>query len=131
MTVTESTGDKRLKTTFANILDQSPGTEAGGRLFKLVSVDEDTYMVVLQGSRCTVFTVYPDCARVLPASEYGQSTWDYLCLRQVPKDGLKEQRFSVDLERKLPQGARNFASRVSTKFDLHAATSKLHAMGKR
>lgn len=123
--------DRRLTQAFLNILSQCPGQQFGSKTFKLVAVEADTYLLLLQGTRCTVFTVYPELCTTLPVNERQCSVFEYLCLHQIPDGRVKDQRFAFDMGRRYPQGARNFATRVTVKFNLESATTVFSQMGGR
>ena len=118
---------------FGNIVDQMPGTVFGDRSYRLLATNgngyTDLYLLMFVGTRCTVFAVDEQLLWSMPSSHYGVSHWEYLCRVCVPGDNtVKRLRFSVDLSRKLPQGARNFASSVSARFNFGKAREVLSAL---
>ena len=125
--MTHSHHTSKVQRGFANIVDQCPGAEIDGKVYKLLAVDESFYLLRLKAGQCTVFTVFPYA--VFPTNEFQCSAWTYLCEHQLPKDCVKEVRFTVDLNRRLTQGARNFALRINAKFNLAAAFSAFTSMG--
>lgn len=130
--VVDFSTDPRLKRSFINIVDQCPSQSFGReRTFKLLVVENDVYLLLVQGARCTVFTLYPESFPTLPHVEHGCSAFEYLCTVLVPTPGQKDHRFNFDLNRRWPQGARNFAQRVSQRFNIGEAWTLFHRLGGR
>lgn len=128
--MTETTQDSKLKRAFANIVSQSPGIQRDQRDFKILKLESDVYILALSGTKCSVFTIFPEQCRTLPNAEYGMTAFEYLCCRMVPKEGVKEARFSFCMSKRLSQAARNFASRSISRFNIQDATQLLHQLHK-
>lgn len=87
------------------------------------------YLLLTSGSQCTVFTLFPESFPTLPAVEYGCSAFEYLCQHRAPDEQTKVRRFTFDLNKRLPQGAKNFAQRVQTRFNFMTAYRLFQSLG--
>lgn len=123
-----STTEQRALAAFTNLFSQLPGKKYDDREYRLLVIDQDSYLILNQNGRFTVFDIFPQRI-ALHKADAAYGLFHYLCKELAPCAGYKELRFTFNANKKLQQGARNFVLRAATKFNLQGSAALATSMG--